>query len=36
LSLRRVTGESEVAMLAPLQQTFEPGAKSTDELTSTS
>jgi hypothetical protein len=29
-------GESEVLIVVPVQQTFEPGAKSTDELISTS
>jgi hypothetical protein len=36
LSSSTCVGESEVAIVVPLQQTFEPGAKSDEELTSTS
>src|SRR4051812_43387556 len=34
--LKVLIGESDDAIVVPLQQTFEPGAKSTDGLTSTS
>jgi hypothetical protein len=36
LSFSTAVGEIEVAIVAPSQQTFEPGAKSEEELISTS
>jgi hypothetical protein len=36
LSFSTSTGDSDVAIVLPVQQTFEPGAKSTEELISTS
>ena len=36
LSRKTTVGESEVDVVSWVQQTFEPGAKSTEELTSTS